>query len=59
MFAGATIVGLVVDPVANKLYFSLYYQDKIDVINVDGTGRKTLINTIGNPKRMDIDVNQR
>ena len=50
--------GLVVDPVANKLYFALERNDKIEVVNVDGTGLTTFINTTGIPKKMDIDVNK-
>ena len=51
--------GLVVDPVASKLYFALDNIEKIKVVNVDGTGLTTFINTTGVPKKMDIDVNKR
>ena len=34
---------LAVDPGAGKLYFSIYHDGKIDVANLDGSGRETFV----------------
>ena len=51
--------GLVVDPIANKLYTTSADINKIEVINVDGTGLTTLIITTGIPLSLVIDVTNR
>ena len=37
------VQGLAVDPGAGKLYFSMYHEGKIEVANLDGSGRETFI----------------
>ncbi|KAI0208198.1 hypothetical protein LSAT2_007128 [Lamellibrachia satsuma] len=51
-----TLKGLAVDPVGNKLYFSDLYGRKIEVIGVDGSGRKTFINCTHQPTELTIDL---
>ena len=36
-------MGLAVDPGAGKLYFSIHHGGKIEVANLDGSGRETFI----------------
>ena len=37
------VLGLAVDPGAGKLYFSIYYEGKIEVVNLNGSGRQTFL----------------
>ena len=37
------VQGLAVDPGAGKLYFSMYFEGKIEVANLNGSGRETFI----------------
>ena len=37
------VEGLAVDPGAGKLYFSIYHEGKIEVVNLNGSGRQTFL----------------
>ena len=50
---------LIIDPVENNLYFSNYFGRKIERINVDGTGRITLIDTYDYAYKLAADLRNR
>ena len=37
------VEGLAVDPGAGKLYFSMFCEGKVEVVNLNGSGRETFI----------------
>ncbi|KAI0222558.1 hypothetical protein LSAT2_026186, partial [Lamellibrachia satsuma] len=51
--------GLAIDPVERKLYFSNYEDRNIEVVGVDGSGRKTITNCTGNPLGLTINLKER
>ena len=53
------LYGLAVDPVENKLYFSDHYNSKIEVVGVDGRGRKTFVNCTLRPTELTVDLKKR
>ena len=53
--AGTGIVlALAVDPGAGKLYFSVYDGGKIEVANLDGSGRETFLSYAASSKGVEI-----
>ena len=48
------VLGLAVDPGAGKLYFSVYYEGKIEVANLNGRGKETLISHAASSSPMGI-----
>ena len=53
------VEGLVVNPEGDKLYISVYSDGKIYVTSLDGTGKRTLINCVGHPNGLAVDLNRR
>ena len=53
------VEGLAVNPEEDKLYISVYYDAKIYVTSLDGTGKRTFINCNGSPKGLAVDLNRR
>ena len=58
IYLGDGILGLVVDPVEQKLYFTDYGRKTLEVANVDGSDRKTLATSSGNMKGAALDQNK-
>ena len=58
IYLGDGILGLVVDPVEQKLYFTDYGRKTLEVANVDGSDRKTLATSSGNMKGAALDHNK-
>ena len=53
------VLGLAVDPGQNKLYFTNFDKQKLEVSNLDGTERADVVSAIGGfPNGIAIDLEQ-
>jgi len=55
IYLGIFVLGLFVDPVEQKLYFTDYERKTLKVASVDGSDRKTLVTSSGNMKGVVLD----
>ena len=53
--SGNWVLGLVIDPVQNKLYFTDYDKGTVEVVNTHGTERKILIRNVDHVKGLTIN----
>ena len=58
IYLGVYVVGLFVDPVEQKLYFTDYERKTLEVANVDGSERKTLATSSAHMKGVTLDHNK-
>ena len=53
------LLGLAIDPVEDKLYISNACDEKIEVVRVNGIGKKTFITCAGFPCVLTMDLKER